>query len=730
MNWVFLNPWWLLFGLASMVPLALYWLRRRAPQRVEWAAMKFLQDAAKSPVAKTKLKQWLLLALRIALPIMVAVVAATPGCINQQQAGNNPRSATHWLFAVDVSASMGPRSDGSSSLDEAVTSIQRSISNSDPGDLYSLVVSAANESKVITPPTADQATILRRLNSIETQDGTCNATEIPSQISDVIQQVDESLVSRHKVAIFSDFTETDWPFESLTSISSLNSGNQRIIEPELHVCGRPTQNISISEIAAVPTTATVGQSLRCFVTVEGSQDVAATDVPVELFVNGNSIGQQTVAIQPDAPSIATFELAGLSQSGTLKIEARIPANGMLFDDRRFLTVDIRPQIRVLCIEATEGAARNFVAATRSIPDSGLPTIASTVIQQQQMSELNFAAVDLLAFFGFAEMEDTRIDEIASLIDEGVSIVVSMGPETDTSSLQKLFAALLRNEQGPASSAIEIAEGDFRFDPLGYRHPIMQDFRDQPQAGLIDAPTYKFHELNFLSDSAQTILAFDNGAPALIFQPATNSKRNGLLIATTPLHSSENTPAWNRLPAWWSYVPMVNNTIVWLFGSSSSGQVTIGEEFILRLESIDFASQFEIVSPPIAPGEQPQKRLAVVDNDTITVTSSSAGFLGVESDSQPIEAIAFNTDSKEQNQTRADMSALRSLFPTTGTGDSSVNTQMGSSGSNQFEVANKNERSRKFYFIGLAIIAVLLLLEPVLSNRGTSNSRSLTARPKS
>ena len=119
MNWVFLNPWWLLFGLASMVPLALYWLRRRAPQRVEWAAMKFLQDAAKSPVAKTKLKQWLLLALRIALPIMVAVVAATPGFINQQQAGNNPRSATHWLFAVDVSASMGPRSDDSSSLDEA-----------------------------------------------------------------------------------------------------------------------------------------------------------------------------------------------------------------------------------------------------------------------------------------------------------------------------------------------------------------------------------------------------------------------------------------------------------------------------------------------------------------------------------------------------------------------------------------------------------------------------------
>jgi hypothetical protein len=121
MNWTFQNPWMLLWGVAAIVPLILYLLRRRNPLRVNWAAMQFLEDARRMPAARPRLRRWLLLAVRMALPLSIAVVTANPGCRNlPTDSGRWTDQATHWILAFDVSASMGPRSDGPGSLAEAI----------------------------------------------------------------------------------------------------------------------------------------------------------------------------------------------------------------------------------------------------------------------------------------------------------------------------------------------------------------------------------------------------------------------------------------------------------------------------------------------------------------------------------------------------------------------------------------------------------------------------------
>ena len=69
----------MLAGIAGAgVPLLLHLLSRRCCPRVEWGAMMFLHTADAKQRRSTRLKQWLLLAVRMALVSLLAVAPARP----------------------------------------------------------------------------------------------------------------------------------------------------------------------------------------------------------------------------------------------------------------------------------------------------------------------------------------------------------------------------------------------------------------------------------------------------------------------------------------------------------------------------------------------------------------------------------------------------------------------------------------------------------------------------
>ena len=75
----FFAPLWLALGAAAAVPLVLHlWNRRRAGERVFFPAARLLAAATEARGAAIRLREWLLLALRVLAVALLAIAAAQP----------------------------------------------------------------------------------------------------------------------------------------------------------------------------------------------------------------------------------------------------------------------------------------------------------------------------------------------------------------------------------------------------------------------------------------------------------------------------------------------------------------------------------------------------------------------------------------------------------------------------------------------------------------------------
>ena len=74
----FANPW-LLWGLAlGAVPILIHLLHRRTYRETNWAAMRFLLEAARKNSRRMRLEQFVLLAVRTLLLLFAALAFAEP----------------------------------------------------------------------------------------------------------------------------------------------------------------------------------------------------------------------------------------------------------------------------------------------------------------------------------------------------------------------------------------------------------------------------------------------------------------------------------------------------------------------------------------------------------------------------------------------------------------------------------------------------------------------------
>src|SRR5438309_9616960 len=113
----FLAPWMLLGGAAVSVPIVLHFFFKARYKPLPWAAMKFLREAIEQTSRRLKFQEWILLALRCLVILLLALAIARPG---QQSAGSSGHGeAVDAVFVFDTSFSMGAQDGDKTRLDRA-----------------------------------------------------------------------------------------------------------------------------------------------------------------------------------------------------------------------------------------------------------------------------------------------------------------------------------------------------------------------------------------------------------------------------------------------------------------------------------------------------------------------------------------------------------------------------------------------------------------------------------
>jgi hypothetical protein len=201
---------------------------------------------------------------------------------------------------------------------------------------------------------------------------------------------------------------------------------------------------------------------------------------------------------------------------------------------------------------------------------------------------------------------------------------------------------------PARLGNVVDRPQFRLDPLGYRHSILEAFRGRGQTSLLTTPVFKHFQLKPSENSrATTVLALGNGDPLVIEQ----SVRRGRVVVV----GTSAEPSWTAMPLWPSFVPLVQEIVVWCaVGQLQQRNVLAGETFDALTASSAGMSPVSVQAPDGR--KRPAQLHAAGDRFALTYSDTSQSGIYLAKFGPPAnrsQTFAVNVDTAESDLAQID-----------------------------------------------------------------------------
>src|SRR4051812_41927384 len=114
-----LHPWAMAAALAVALPLLIHWLTRPRPVRMSFSTIRFLRDAVEQRRARHRLRNFLILSLRVLAVLLLAAAFARPLIGPRPLVAGDAQAGTNRVVLVDQSLGMAAASHGATAFDRA-----------------------------------------------------------------------------------------------------------------------------------------------------------------------------------------------------------------------------------------------------------------------------------------------------------------------------------------------------------------------------------------------------------------------------------------------------------------------------------------------------------------------------------------------------------------------------------------------------------------------------------
>ncbi len=661
----------LLYGLAAAsVPILIHLLNRRRFREVPWAAMRFLLAAIRKNQRRIRIEQWLLLAVRTLIVLLVVMAMAKPflESLGAVIAGRR----VHRVLVLDASLSMGYKAGDLSRFDRAKALAAELVKSSRRGDAVSVVLMGRPPRVVIGAPSANLKEVEKEIADLAI---THEGTDLTATFEAVDRVLDASSIGQKEVVFLTDLQAASWRPPAGT-VDGLKRALARVVAREPHSIlidlGEPGgENRAVTDLRLDVPVVTVGSSvlLRGLVHNYGGSKVEG--VRARLTTDG-SLGPysppEDLAPGEDLPVVFHHEF---SSPGDHVIELVLDDDPLTLDNRRWLVVPVRESLNVLLVNG-DFKSEPYLAETDYLAQALSPSEASPgqprpikveVASEGQLSRRELAPYDAVVLCNIAQFTEAEVNALEDYLKQGGGIVVFGGDQVVADNYNRL---LYRDGQGLLPAAIGASVGEaakkqsaVHFNPLRYRHPLIAEYQGAAgpvTAGLTQALTWQYHKLAIPPGSrAEVALSFENGDPAVIEAP--RHRGTVILVAT-----SADT-GWTTWPIHKSYPPVMEQIVL----RASAGRLTernirVGQPYDQSFPEKAIAAPVTVVTPKGQAVDSRLKPAGGVSQLHFEQTDLSGryqvriGQLGLET------SFAANTDPAESDLTRLDEAVLGELLP--------------------------------------------------------------------
>jgi hypothetical protein len=539
----FIHLGFLAAGAAVAVPILIHLLFRQRARRVEIGTLHFLRVVLRDHARRRKIRRWILLALRIAGVLLLALLFARP----YRTAPETKGSEREVVILIDRSASMGAgAAGGTSPFDKAQRQAAESIRGMPDGASVRLAYFDADG---VEP--APTARIDRTIHP------GLAATDYSKALGWARDIVVASRRLKREVYLYTDLQRSGMG-------PPLADGFPPTADVELIDVGRPlTTNLAVDDIVAGRTDLRDGKPVTVTARLFNAGVLPARDVRIRLALEGRSEIEKVATLAGHSRQLVRFDVP-IQEAGLYHgFVAVADGDDLPFDNRRFLAFDARRPDRVLLVDGEPGPSvygnETYYLETGlrlKLPgDESTESVTPYEPTHFPLSAAGTALPDLspfrvVALCNVAEISPSEMRSLIRFVESGGGLIVFTGDQVKSGA----HAALEPAHGLPARLQEPTEIGAYRFADWIKDHPVFRPFAD-PQYG--DLRSLRFRRITRLvAEPDARVLATAQGGLPLVVEKAVGQGRS--IVFAFPADNAWGEWAIHRL-----YVPLVHQLIGYL-----------------------------------------------------------------------------------------------------------------------------------------------------------------------
>jgi len=627
----FLYPIFLWSFFLISIPVIIHLFNFRIHKLVYFSNLNFLKDIKDVSESKSKLKQLLILLLRILF--IASLIMAFSGPYIPLKEISTSKSEKIVSIYLDNSFSMNAESVYGNLFDAAKERARKIISGYDNKQKF---LYTDNNLNPVHRTITNKEQVIEFINQ-------ANLTPSIRYISDIIDYQNRYLSSelrgtgfQNNIFLISDFQEISSDFKSLKNDSTefvylIPLSTSKINNLYIDSCWFESPGRSINKLEEL--------NVRLY----NSGDEDYDNIPLKLFINGKQKAVNSFSIEKNSSKVIKLNFTNI-QTGILPAMLEITDYPIIYDNKFYFNYNINEKTNILVVN--KKAENKYIKAL--FDENNDFTVDFEAIGSIKTSV--FPKYQLIVLDEITELPSGLQQELRDFIQNGGSLVFIPSKKGDLISYNQ-FLKLLKSNTFTLkdTSATEMAE-------INYNHYIYRDVFKEIKKKLNLPKLKSYYKLQSATlNLNKTLLKSINDAPLLV---QGNYGKGKFFIFTFSFNADNSDFIMHPL-----YVPTLYNIaacsqpesdIYYNINESKLIDINIEKSNNNVLKIVDENAEYEFIPGIIGTGSRGVK-LDVLDQ------LSKAGNYYIISETDTLAGLAFNYNRKESNTDSYDIKKIKALI---------------------------------------------------------------------
>lgn len=568
----FLNPTFLFALFASAIPVLIHLFNLRRLKTVEFSSIRFLKELQRSRIRALKIKQIILLILRVLAIVFLVLAFSRPvikGYLFKPAISGQAKSSVVIIF--DNTLSMASSDENGRFIEQAKASAQSVADILSESDEFAFI-RLSEVPNVATGGFIHNVTLLRRL--IDESEFTYTHRKISDALTIASQLLENAKNLNREIYIISDFQSGGF------STSSFDTLRQRFKLPVdvkiflINVGKFTGQNLSVDKVGLRNKLIFSGRTIGLETLISNYTKRDITNFVVSVFLNGRRVAQKSINLKAKASQTVDFNIPTEDLSGFVDGFVEIEDDDFPYDNKRYFSFYAPGEIKILLV-GTDDDLKFLKLAFQTVEETYKKSFFKiTQTSPQFLSRFNFSDFDVIFLVGM-QVDRSISQKLKNFVSNGGGLISFVGMDANVQSLNQGF-----NSVFGLPNFEKIERQRLSFSKIDVKHPIFDGvFTETPKT--FDSPEIREYAKFSANYGFTTIIELSDGSPFLIEKKEGNGK---ILIFTT-----EPTDKFSDLPYKGIFIPLIFQSALYLTSPAIfKTEYTIGDTVEVRG---DFLAKF-------------------------------------------------------------------------------------------------------------------------------------------